>query len=98
MSRDIGDFCWLGEMLMTRFKNDDSLDEKVSPLRPVDAANFKLTVLLIKKIEVVFVVVNLVCIFSVHFMVFILSALSLILILNFGIEPRSKTNHGSTRF
>ena len=36
-------------MLMMRLENDDGPDEVVSPLRPVDAAKFKLTVLLIKK-------------------------------------------------
>ena len=70
--------------------------------RPIDAgyshaAKFRLTVLLIK-IRGRFCGRSLGVHFFGSFMVFILSALSLILILNFEIEPRSKSNHGPTRF
>ena len=35
-------------MLMTRLEHDDGLNEGISPVRPVNAAKFRLSVLLIK--------------------------------------------------
>ena len=71
----------------------DSLDAGVSLIWPMNAFKFKLSLLLIKKIEVVFVVVNLVCIFG-SFYGFSLISTFIFLDFEFWNGPRSKSNHG----